>query len=148
VRASAVVLHAQNGSYGGGRSTCYQVRLIKWGRGNPKQELLFQLNEDGLKQALSSIHNTAKKQQYRNHYTKLKWSVRKFLVWESSNFEPEAKYPDIRACSYRPNSFLIFLLSSQGMQTMILRAESGSEFIEPLRTALLYTFSFLLRTEI
>jgi hypothetical protein len=26
-----------------------------------KQELLFQLNEDGLKQALSSIHSTAKK---------------------------------------------------------------------------------------
>jgi hypothetical protein len=30
--------------------------------GKSKQELLFQLNEDGLKQALSSIHsNTAKK---------------------------------------------------------------------------------------
>jgi hypothetical protein len=34
------------------------------------------------------------------------------------------------------------------MQTMILRAESGSEFIEASEEALLYTFSFLLRTEI
>jgi hypothetical protein len=75
--------------------------------------------------------------------------LEKFLVWESSNFEPElqAKYPDIRAYAgvgiTDPTASLNFSLSSQGMQTMILRAESGSEFIEAW-TALLYTFSFLL----
>jgi hypothetical protein len=63
--------------------------------------------------------------------------LEKFLVWESSNFEPElqAKYPDIRAYAgvgiTDPTASLNFSLSSQGMQTMILRAESGSEFIEP-----------------
>jgi hypothetical protein len=37
-------------------------KIDKMGKDKPKQELLFQLNEDGLKQALSSIHsNTAKK---------------------------------------------------------------------------------------
>jgi hypothetical protein len=36
-------------------------KIDKMGKGKSKQELLFQLNEDGLKQALSSIHsNTAK----------------------------------------------------------------------------------------
>jgi hypothetical protein len=40
--------------------TCHQVRLIKW-EGQVKAGITFQLNEDGLKQALSSIHsNTAK----------------------------------------------------------------------------------------
>jgi hypothetical protein len=107
-------------------------KIDKMGKGNPKQELLFQLNEDGLKQALSSIHsNTAKKQRYRNHYTKLKWSVRKFLVWNLLISNEQAKYPDIRAYAVTdPTASLNFSLSSQGMQTMILRAESGSEFIE------------------
>jgi hypothetical protein len=55
--------------------------------------------------------------------------LEKFLVLESSNFEPElqAKYPDIRAYAggdYRPNSLLNFSLSSQGMQTMILRLKA------------------------
>jgi hypothetical protein len=36
-------------------------KIDKTGKDKSKQELLFQLNEDGLKQALSSIHNTAKK---------------------------------------------------------------------------------------
>jgi hypothetical protein len=71
-------------------------------------------------------------------------SVRKFLVWESSNFEPElqAKYPDIRAYAgvgiTDPTASLNFSLSSQGMQTMILRAESGSEFIEASEDSALY----------
>jgi hypothetical protein len=74
--------------------------------------------------------------------------VLEFLVWESSNFEPElqAKYPDIRAYAgvgiTDPTASLNFSLSSQGMQTMILRAESGSEFIEASEDALLYTFLF------
>jgi hypothetical protein len=72
--------------------------------------------------------------------------LEKILVWESSNFEPElqAKYPDIRAYAgvgiTDPTASLNFSLSSQGMQTMILRAESGSEFIEA--SEVLYTFSF------
>jgi hypothetical protein len=62
--------------------------------------------------------------------------LEKILVWESSNFEPElqTKYPDIRAYAgvgiTDPTASLNFSLSSQGMQTMILRAESGSEFID------------------
>jgi hypothetical protein len=36
-------------------------KIDKMGRDKSKQELLFQLNEDGLKQALSSIHKYSKK---------------------------------------------------------------------------------------
>jgi hypothetical protein len=53
----------------------------------------------------------------------------------SSNFEPElqAKYPDIKGYAgvgiTDPNASINFSLS-QGIQTMILRLMSGSEFIE------------------
>jgi hypothetical protein len=36
-------------------------KIDKTGKDKPKQELLFQLNEDGLKQALSSIHSNKQK---------------------------------------------------------------------------------------
>lgn len=60
-----------------------------------------------------------------------------FKVYESSNFEPElqAEYPDIR--SYvgfgidDRTAYLRFSISSKGIQTMILRADKQSEFIEP-----------------
>jgi subtilisin-like proprotein convertase family protein len=64
-------------------------------------------------------------------------NMEEFLVWENSNFEPElqAKYPEIRAYIGRGitdrNAKLYFSLSPQGIQTMILRADKGSEFIEP-----------------
>jgi hypothetical protein len=48
------------------------------------------LNEDGLKQALSSIHsNTAKNSGIEITIPNLNGVLEKFLVWESSNFEPE-----------------------------------------------------------
>ncbi|PWA05177.1 zinc-dependent metalloprotease [Flavobacterium psychrotolerans] len=61
----------------------------------------------------------------------------KFMVWENSNFAPElqTRYPSIRA--YIGNSLkdktttINFSLSPSGIQTMILRADNGSEFIEP-----------------
>jgi subtilisin-like proprotein convertase family protein len=112
-------------------------KIDKTGKSKPKQEILFQLNEDGLKQALSSTHsNTAKNSGIEITIPNLNGVLEKFLVWESSNFEPELqiKYPDIRAYSgvgiTDPTASLNFSLSPQGMQTMILRAESGSEFIE------------------
>jgi len=64
-------------------------------------------------------------------------AVEKFLVWENSNFAPElqAQFPDIRAYvgkSLSDKSATInFSLSPLGIQTMVLRADNGSEFIEP-----------------
>ena len=60
-----------------------------------------------------------------------------FLVWESSNFDSElqAKYPNIRA--YKGigvtdrTASLYLSFSPSGIQTMILRGDSGTEFIEP-----------------
>ena len=61
----------------------------------------------------------------------------KFQVWENSNFAPELqqKYPNIRAYVGRSISnkttTINFSLSPRGIQTMILKADNNSEFIEP-----------------
>ena len=63
--------------------------------------------------------------------------LEKFLVWENSNFAPElqAQFPEIRA--YIGNGIedksarINFSLSPDGVQTVVFRADSGTEFIEP-----------------
>jgi hypothetical protein len=56
---------------------------------------------------------------------------------ESSNFEPglQAKYPEIRAFAGKsvdnPGSTIRFSFSPYGVQTMVFRPNTGSEFIEP-----------------
>lgn len=60
----------------------------------------------------------------------------RFLVWESSNFEPalQAQFPDIRAFVGQgitdPTARLCFSFAPIGIQTMITRADRSSEFIE------------------
>jgi subtilisin-like proprotein convertase family protein len=64
-------------------------------------------------------------------------SLEKFMIWESSNFDPslQASYPEIRAYIGKgitdPYATLNFSFSPLGIQTMIFRAGSGTEFIEP-----------------
>lgn len=61
----------------------------------------------------------------------------KYLVWENSNFEPslQAKFPDIRAYIGKgvtnKTSSIHFSLSPEGIQTMVLKPNNESEFIEP-----------------
>lgn len=65
-----------------------------------------------------------------------KGELEKFWVIENSNFEPalQEKYPDIRAYSGKgitdPTATLSLSVSPQGLQTMVLRGDVGSEFIE------------------
>jgi subtilisin-like proprotein convertase family protein len=62
----------------------------------------------------------------------------KFKVWETSNFAPElrAQYPDIKSYVGRgvtdKSAYIRFSVSPQkGLSSMVLRADRGSEFIEP-----------------
>jgi hypothetical protein len=64
------------------------------------------------------------------------------LIIENSNFEPvlQEQFPDIRAYTGKgitdPTATLSFSVSPQGIQTMVLRGDEGSEFIEKnLKTA-------------
>ncbi|MFV8368655.1 reprolysin-like metallopeptidase [Flavobacterium sp. LB2R40] len=108
------------------------------GKPSVDDQLLFNLNAIALQNSLESLHNKKGKQS-RIEITipNRKGDLEKFLVWESSNFEPElqAQHPNIRAYNgigiTDRNASLYFSFSPKGIQTMVLRGESGSEFIEP-----------------
>lgn len=63
--------------------------------------------------------------------------LERFLVWESSNFEADlqSRFPEIRAFAGKgitdPSARLNFSFSPYGIQTMVVRADKGSEYIEP-----------------
>ncbi|HEU4789934.1 MAG TPA: zinc-dependent metalloprotease family protein, partial [Flavobacterium sp.] len=102
-------------------------------------QLSYTLNEVEFKQSLEILHSgvsTAKSIAVAIPNSAGK--IEQFNVVESSNFTPElqAKYPEIRAYSGTgitdPKASISFSVSPSGVQTMILRGDSGSEFIEPL----------------
>jgi subtilisin-like proprotein convertase family protein len=67
----------------------------------------------------------------------IKGELEKFQVWESSNFEPalQAQFPDIRSYVGKgitdPAAVLNFSFDPRGIRTMVFRANTGTEFIEP-----------------
>lgn len=64
-------------------------------------------------------------------------NVEKFQVWENSNFDADlqAQYPEIRAYIGKsisdPGTTINFSVSPKGIETMTLRADGSTEFIEP-----------------
>jgi subtilisin-like proprotein convertase family protein len=105
---------------------------------DPADALFFKFDDVVLRQSLLSLENKTSKLNkveilIPNKYGKLE----QFSVWESSNFEPQlqAQYPEIRAYAgigiTDKKASVNFSMSPKGIQTMILRADEGSEFIEP-----------------
>ncbi|MFV5690510.1 reprolysin-like metallopeptidase [Flavobacterium sp. LT1R49] len=135
---SSSIAHAQNGSPW---KRIDQNKVAFSDKISPKlsadNELLFKLDEVAIKQFLEPLqNNTAKENRVEISIPNMNGILEKFSVWESSNFEHElqVKYPDIRAYNgigiTDRNASLYFSFSPQGIQTMILRGDSGSEFIE------------------
>src|SRR6187431_2862911 len=101
-----------------------------------ERQLLFSLNEIEFKESLKTLHSGGSSiiVTIPNNAGKFE----QFNVVESSNFtsELQALYPEIRAYSGTgitdPKAYISFSVSPSGVQTMILREDSGSEFIEPL----------------
>lgn len=99
---------------------------------------LLQFDAVQFKQSIANVAERASGQagveiQLPNTQGKLE----SFLIWESSNFAPElqAQFPEIRAYVGKgvtdPTALLNLSFSPQGIQTMVFRADNGSEFIEP-----------------
>ncbi|MFV5687623.1 reprolysin-like metallopeptidase [Flavobacterium sp. ZT3R25] len=135
---SSSIAHAQNGSPW---KRIDQNKVAFSDKISPKlsadNQLLFKLDEVAIKQFLEPLqNNTAKENRIEISIPNMNGVLEKFSVWEFSNFEPElqVKYPDIRAYNgigiTDRNASLYFSFSPKGIQTMILRGDSGSEFIE------------------
>ena len=100
---------------------------------------LYTLDIVEFKQSIETLHSkTSSKDGVSVAIPNNNGKIEEFLVVESSNFAPElqTKYSDIRAYSGTgitdPNASISFSISPNGIQTMILRGDSGSEFIDPL----------------
>lgn len=114
------------------------------------KQSLYRLDQNSLVESLATINSTtSKKGSVEISIPNSAGVMEKFRVWESSNFEPElqAKYPDIRAYAgigiTDTRASVNFSLSPKGVQSMVLRADSGSEFIEvsPEDSSLYFVFS-------
>ena len=99
---------------------------------------LLEFNAVQFKQSLATVSQKSSGQagtiiQFPNSNGELE----KFQVWESSNFDPalQAQFPEIRAYIGKgitdPSAVLNFSVSPRGIQTMVFRADKGTEFIEP-----------------
>ncbi|CAN1544999.1 Secretion system C-terminal sorting domain [Flavobacteriaceae bacterium] len=104
---------------------------------NSEKTLQYELNKTLLLQILSETAvQDSKKKGNEIEFPNTKGELEKFNVWESSNFAPELQklYPNIRAYAgigiNDPTATIHFSISQNGIQTMTLRADSGSEFIE------------------
>lgn len=138
IALSNSIIHAQNGSpWKRIDQDMVGVSDRNSAKSSADNQLLFKLDEVAMKQSLEPLqHKTAKENRIEIAVPNRNGILEKFSVWEYSNFEPElqAKYPDIRAYAgigiTDRNASLFFSLSPKGIQTMILRGDSGSEFIE------------------
>lgn len=98
--------------------------------------LYYKLNADFLKAKLSASTNKSSNNTSEITIPNSNGVLERFRVWESSNFEPElqAKYPEIRA--YEGSGLddktakIHFSVAPIGIQTMVLRADKPTEFIE------------------
>ena len=103
---------------------------------NSEEMLLFQLDEVGMKNTLTKINNKSSQASVEINIPNSDGTLERYTVQESSNFAPElqSKYPEIR--SYKgigitdKTATAYFSYSPQGMQTMVIRADEDSEFIE------------------
>ncbi|MDR6845231.1 reprolysin-like metallopeptidase [Flavobacterium granuli] len=118
-----------------------QKRILQKEKGDLglEHQLLYSLNETEFKQSLETLHSgVSSAKSIAVAIPNSRGKIEQFNVVESSNFAPElqAKYPEIRAYSGTgitdPKASISFSVSPSGVQTMILRGDSGSEFIEPL----------------
>jgi subtilisin-like proprotein convertase family protein len=101
-------------------------------------QFFFKLDEVAFRRSLVSPGSkTLKSKEVSISVPNSFGKMEQFSVVESSNFAPElqAQYPEIRAYSGSgitdPTASVYFSVSPNGIQTMVLRGDSGSEFIEP-----------------
>ena len=110
--------------------------------------LLFQLDEIVLKKTLTKTQDQTAQEPVEISIPNADGTLEYYMVKESSNFAPElqVKYPEIR--SYKGigmtdhSATVYFSFSPKGLQTMVLRADKDSEFIESFsKTKAIYRVS-------
>lgn len=106
-----------------------------------KNQQLFQLDESAIREALShATERTSGGKGVEILFPSVTGGTEKYLVWETSNFAPalRERFPQIKSFVGKgvtdPTAYIRFSLDTRGIQTMVLRADKGAEFIEPYTT--------------
>ena len=105
-------------------------------RENQDNLALFELDISALKQSLQTLQNSAIVSEIEIEIPNKRGELEKFKIHEFSNFEPalQAQFPDIRSYSglglTDKNASVYFSMSPKGIQTMVLRSDTTTEFIE------------------
>lgn len=101
-----------------------------------QEKLYYKLNENLLIQKIAVSGKTSKSAASEITVPNADGVLERFMVWESSNFDPElqAQYPEIRAYSGTglddKTAKIHFSIAPIGVQTMVFRLDKASEFIE------------------
>ncbi|PXY44573.1 reprolysin-like metallopeptidase [Flavobacterium hydrophilum] len=112
------------------------VSAKKTGNIPDQDKLYYKLNENLLIQKIAVSGKTSKGGVSEITIPNAEGVLERFMVWESSNFDPElqAKYPEIRAYEGTglddKSAKIHFSVAPIGVQTMVLRSDKESEFIE------------------
>lgn len=105
-------------------------------RDNEENLVLFELDISAIKQSLQPLQNSAIVSEIEIEIPNKRGELEKFKIHEFSNFEPalQAQFPDIRSYSglglTDKNASVYFSMSPKGIQTMVLRSDTTTEFIE------------------
>lgn len=107
------------------------------GREFPQASKYYNLDLSSLKQTLFSAPKVASESTVIISIPNVDGEMEQYRVWENSNFAPElqAQFPDIRAYAgvgiKDKTASIRISIAPNGIQTMVLRADKKSEFIEP-----------------
>lgn len=140
---SFLQLNAQNSSNTWVKTTPEAVSRLEKVRTSTysEKQQLYLLNLNEIKQSLVNANDKfSQKPAVYVSFPNINGVLEKYMVWENSNFEAElqTKYPEIRAYIGKSTSdrtaTIHFSISPDGLQTMVLRANNASEFIETYTT--------------
>ena len=107
-------------------------------RTNQKDVMLFQLDVLMLNQSLEPLKNRLINNEVEVEIPNKAGVLEKFKIHEFSNFEPElqAQFPNIRSYAgvglTDKSATVYFSMSPKGIQTMVLRSDNATEFIEKI----------------
>ena len=133
------LIHSQNGSPWKRVAASRNLATSRWNEnGASKKELLFELDKAVVKSTLEPLQEANNASQVVIEIPNTKGELEKYEIHEFSNFDADlqAQFPSIRAyvgTSLSDKTATLYCsFSPKGIQTMVLRSDKPTEFIEKI----------------
>ncbi len=133
------LIHSQNGSPWKRVAASSNLATTRWNvNGISKKELVFELDKAVVKRTLEPLQEANNPSQVVIEIPNTKGELEKYEIHEFSNFDTDlqAQFPSIRAyvgSSLSDKTATLYCsFSPKGIQTMVLRSDKPTEFIEKI----------------